>query len=222
MTWTANMTAAIEAMKGRTRQTLYDLAGAVPEGADVFPAWNRIEQLLQLRDRLDPVLAARSAVSGIDQAHAGALATVVGALADSLDRALDQGLNETDDPIYRPARLPLVKCTAGSLAGWRLLHIAGFCGEWPNTLPGLPEGHPLRTITPIRGMHGPALVVDMPECGETRYIRRSTIAQRTAQIVAVQADEDRTAQRRRDATRVAAEAEAARLERMAKELRVGV
>lgn len=219
MTWTVTLTATVEALRGRLRQTLRDLAHAPPEGQDAIIAWSAVEKLLGLGDRLDPVLAARTAVPGLDAAMGGALAGVVDALAAAVDRALDAGLNDPGDPIFRPARLQLNKAMSGAMAGWRLLYLEGYAAEWPLSFPALPANHPLRSITPVRGSHGAAILIDQPDSGEQRFIRKSVIAARTAQFAAIQFQQDREALRRRDASRAAAELEAQRLERAAKELR---
>ena len=227
MTWTESVLHELDSLRGGTLRRLDALAASPPAGKAIFDAWNRLEEVLNLRGSLNPIVAVERIFPDARDPRTTCLTRLVKSVVAAVESALDRGEQDPVDGLYRLSDFPgkFFVAGGGSEPTWTAIRIDTIRGDWQNAeKPGLAPSHPLRLISPIvlpGGVKALCLAVN-PDVEHPRWVRASAIAEHTAAIHKRHAAVEREKARIREQQERERLAVAERLEAEADAIRRGV
>jgi hypothetical protein len=214
-TWCESVADTIDVLQGGAVTRLRELASNPPTGPGAIASWHKIETRLGLAQAVDPVQAGGNYFPVERRQENDALKELVRALADAVDRALDAGVNDAADPIFRLRDLTVVTIGGGPYSSWRAARVDPTTSWTGPGTPGVPES--LRDIPPYVLSDGTRVL--LLARSSMRFIRASAIRRVTTPAADQQRYEQQEAERVRQREEARRLELAADLERRAAQLR---
>lgn len=150
MTWLEQTQYELDALRGGAIRRLDALSASAPTGSAVFDAWNEIEGALKLHGSTNPLETAARTFPDHHDPRNRAVARLVESLLAAIAKELAAGRNDARDPLFRVGDFGHLMMVSGG-GCYPAVHAVRFDDfkQWPEVIPGLPAGHPLRAVEPV-------------------------------------------------------------------------